>query len=807
MLRNFIIITFRSLSTHRIYSFINVFGLAVGMACALLVAIFVLNETSYDKFYKDADQIYRVTVSGKLKGKKLNIAVTAPPMAKTLVDEYPDIKLSTRVARFGAWLVSYKDKHINEDNFLFADPNFFNMFSFKLLEGNRDSVLSKPRSIVLTQTAARKYFGDEDPVGKHLRIETDTNLYTVTGLMQDVPFNSHMHFDMLGSLVTFERHLQNIWVTHNVYTYIKVRKGCNIDSLTVAVNKLVVKYVAPQVKKYLGVPLSSFPEGKHTIKYHLQSLRSIHLYSNLDNELEPNGKALYVYSFSIIAILILLIACLNFMNLSTANSANRAREVVLRKVMGSERKLLIFQFLTESVLFSFMALLIALLIAELAMPAFNKYLSINLNFQVIKNWPAAIVIILFTFLLGIMAGNYPAFFISGYDPVKVLHGNLNKGVKNRQVRSIFVIFQFTISILIIILSMVVLAQVDYMLNKKLGFDKERIVVIRRPDALKDKIDDFKKEILKNPNIESVTNSNSIPGRDFMSSSYIFESDSVRETLLMNLIFVNYDFQDAFKLQMDKGRFFSKSVPSDSFTCVINETAARTIGQAKVIGNYLEMAGELKKYPRKFKIIGVVKDFHFETVDKPIEPLVMSLMPGNWEGYLNVRINSRGIDKSVKFLEETWKKYTSEYPFVSFFLDQDFDQNYRSVIRTGKVLIIFSVISVLVACLGLFGLVLFTSNQRTNEIGIRKAVGATFYRIIFMLLKETIRLILLSTVIAWGLAYLFSRLWLKNFYSRIQLSPRYFIFASLIVLSLSVLVVSYQCYIASRRDPGEAMKVE
>ena len=681
------------------------------------------------------------------------------------------------------------------------------MFSFKLLEGNRDSVLAKPRSIVLTQTAAQRYFGNEDPVGKHLRIETDTNLYTVTGLMQDVPFNSHIHFDMLGSLVTFEKHLQNIWVTHNVYTYVRVKKGTNIDSLTVGINKLIAKYVAPQVKKYLGVPLSSFPEGEHTIRYHLQPVRSIHLFSHLDNELEPNGKALYVYSFSVIAVLILLIACLNFMNLSTANSANRAREVVLRKVMGSERKLLIFQFLTESVLFSFMALFIALLMAELAMPAFNRYLSINLNFQVLKNFPAIVTIILFTLLLGVLAGNYPAFFISSYDPVKVLHGNLNKGVKNRRVRSAFVVFQFTISILIIILSMVVLAQVDYMLNKELGFEKERIVVIRRSDALKDKINDYKQDILKHPNVESVTNSNSIPGRDFMSSSYIFESDSVRETLLMNMIFVNYDFQEAFKLQMVKGRFFSMTVPSDTFTCIINQTAAREIGQSTIIGNRLEMAGELKKYPRKFKIIGVVKDFHFETVDKPIEPLVMLLMPGNWEGYLNVRIKSKGVDKTVKFLEETWKKYTSEYPFVSFFLDQDFDQNYRSVIRTGKVLIIFSVISILVACLGLFGLVLFTSNQRTNEIGIRKAVGATFYRIIFMLLKETVRLILLSTIIAWGLAFLFSKLWLKNFYSRIQLSPRYFIFASLIVLSLSVLVVVYQCYAASRRDPGDALKME
>lgn len=807
MFKNFVIITLRSLSTHRIYTFINVIGLAIGMACAILIAIFVLNETSYDRFYKDADRIYRVTVDGKLKGKKLKIAVTAAPMAQALVNEYPEIVMSTRIARFGAWLVSYKNKHVNEDNFLFADPDFFRLFSLHLLKGNPDSVLAKPREIVLTQSTARRYFGNEDPVGKHLRIEMDSNLYTVTGVVQDVPFNSHFHFDMLGSLVTFEKHLQNIWVTHNVYTYIKVRENTNIDRLSVAINKLVPEHVAPQVKKYLGVPLSSLPGGKHTIRYHLQPLTSIHLHSHLDNELEHNSRALYVYAFSIIAILILLIASLNFMNLSTANSSNRAREVILRKVIGSERKLLIFQFLIESVLLSFIALLIALLIAELAMPAFNKYLSINLNFTRLKNFPAIFFIVSFTLFHGILAGSYPAFFISSYDPVKVLHGNLNKGIKNRTVRSVFVVFQFTVSLLIIILTMVVYAQVDYMLNKKLGFDKERIVVIRRPDALKDKIEDFKREILQHPNIEAVTNSNSIPGRDFISSSYIFKSDSIRETILMNLIFVNYDFREAFRLHMVKGRFFSNTVPSDSFACVINQTAARAIGVPDIIGNSLEMAGVMNKFPKKFKIIGIVKDFHFETVDKPIEPLVMSLMPGNWEGYLNVRINSRGIDKSLKYLEETWKKYTSEYPFVSFFLDKDFDQNYRSVIRMGRVLVIFSIISVLVACLGLFGLVLFTSNQRTQEIGIRKAVGATFFRIMFMLLRETLRLIILSTFIAWVLAYLFSRLWLRNFYSRIQLTPRYFVFAFFIVFMLSILVVLYQCYIASRRDPGEALKAE
>jgi putative ABC transport system permease protein len=357
------------------------------------------------------------------------------------------------------------------------------------------------------------------------------------------------------------------------------------------------------------------------------------------------------------------------------------------------------------------------------------------------------------------------------------------------------------------MSLVVFAQVDYMLNKDLGFVKERILVIRRPDALKDEIDNFKKEILRFPNIESVANSNSIPGRDFQSSTFTIEGDSAIKNILMNHIFVNYDFQKTFGLSLAEGRFFSPSIDSDNSACVINETAARAIKQVKITGRQLIMPGFTKKEGKKFQIIGIVKDFNFETVDKEIEPLVILIMPGNWEGYLNVRINANNVDKTIKHLENTWSKYTKEYPFLYFFLNQDYDRNYRSVIRTGRVLLIFAFLSIFLACLGLFGLVSFTSNQRIREIGIRKAVGATYYQIIILLIKESLLLILVASFFAWVAAYLFSKIWLKEFYSRITLSPMYFILASLIVLTLAILVVLYQSYLAARRDPGMALKAE
>ncbi|MBA7531339.1 hypothetical protein ES705_23551 [subsurface metagenome] len=807
MLKNFIVISLRSLATHKIYTFINILGLAIGMASVLLITIYVLHELSYDKFHRNADQIYRVTVHGKLRGIDLNAAVTAPPMAEALVEENDAVIRSTRIGHFDAWLVSNGDIKYNEDNFLFTDSNFFRLFSFNLLKGNPDSVLIKPRSIVLTESTAKKYFGDEDPIGKKLRIETEENYYTVTGLMEDVPDNSHFHFDLLGSIVTLEKYIPDIWLSHLFYTYIQVKESTDIVVLKKDINRFVEKYVTPQVEEILGTTLASFSEGEQAFRYDLQKLTRIHLYSNLDNELEVNGRALYVYTFGVIAMLILIITSLNFMNLSTANSSNRAREVVLRKVIGSERRILIFQFLTESVLFSFIALVFALLITELAMPGFNNYLGVNLQFNVLKNLPAVFSIILFTMVLGLSAGSYPAFFISSYEPVKVLHGILNKGVKNRRVRSVFVIFQFFVSILIIIVSLIVFAQVEHMLNKELGFTKERILVIRRPDALQDQINDFKLEILQHPNIESVTNSNSIPGRKFIATSYIVEDDSTRKNYIMNHIFVHHDFREAFGLQMVEGRFLSSSITSDTAVCVINEAAARELNMDSILGTQLEMPGFAEEKGKKFKIIGVVRNFHFESVDKEIEPLVISLMPGNQEGFLNVRLSSKGIEKSIKYLEETWEEYTSEYPFIYFFLDKDFDQNYRSVIRTGRILYLFSLLSIFVACLGLFGLVSFTSNQRIREIGIRKSMGATFYQIIYLLLKETVVLLLIASAIAWIAAYFFSRVWLRDFYSKISVSPKCFILASAIALVLAILVVLYQCFTASRRNPSEALKME
>jgi putative ABC transport system permease protein len=806
MFKNFIIITLRSLWNNKVYTFINILGLAIGMAGALLIGIYLLKELSYDNFHKDSERIFRITTIGKLKGKDINIAMSSGLMGKALKEEINCVEEATRIARIGAWLIANDSIRYNEDAVLFADSNFFRLFSFKFVYGNPDSALKISRSMVITRSTARKYFGNRNPVGEKLKVERDTILFTVTAMIEDLPANSHFHFDIMGSLKTYEKFLNNLWLHHNVYTYFKVAEKTDIHVLEKQINQFVGKYVSPEIEEYLGISQEEFNKNKNAYRFVIQPLRKIHLHSHLDVELENNANPLYVYTFGIIALLILIIACLNFINLSTASSANRAREVILRKVIGSERIMLIAQFITESVIFSYIALIISFLIVELTIPFFNNYLEIGLEFNLLINLPVIILILCFTFLLGIIAGCYPAFIISSYDPVRVLHGKLNKGVKNKKIRSVFVTFQFFVSILIIILSQIVFAQVHYMLNKELGFEKNRIVVVRRPDALKEKIDNFKEDILSSPNIEAVTNSNSIPGRDFRTSAFIIDTGSGRVNVIMNQIFVGPDFNEALGLKMSDGRFFAHD-KSDSNTCVINETAARIIGVKNPIGKYLLLPGYLKKEGIRISIIGIVKDFHFQSVDKEIEPLVISLMPGNWEGYLNVRVKGDDLDKSIKFLEKTWSKYTSEYPFVYFFLDQDFDQNYRSVINTGKILFMFSILSLFVACLGLFGLMLFTSFQRMHEIGIRKAVGASFYQIIYLLVKETVYLIIIASLFAWSVAWIFSKIWLREFNTRIDLSPKYFIIATGIAFILGLAVVFYQCFIAAKCEPGDALKSE
>jgi putative ABC transport system permease protein len=803
MLRNFIKVTLRHISAHKSFTAINILGLSIGIACSLIIFIYVLNETSYDKFHSNASQIFRVTVHGQLHGVKFDVATSSGMIAKADNSEINQVKQITRAAKFGAWLISNGNKQYNEDNLFFVDTNFLKVFDgFKLLSGNKDSLFYFPGSMVLTEKTALKYFGTTSVVGKKLNVEANERPFVITGVLENPPSNTHIPFDMLASLVTYDKNASH-WTTNNVYTYVQLKDNVSADTVLKQINSYARKFVLKDLETAFD---NAFAPGD-SYSFQLQRLTDIHLHSELLGEMEQNSKAIYVYSFAIVALLVLIIACLNFMNLSSANSINRSQEVILRKVSGAGRREIILQFITESVIYSFVALILSLLLIELILPAFNSYLKIDLDFHSFKSLPATIAITIFAIIVGIFAGSYPAYIISKFEPAKIIQGSLGQGLKNSKVRAIFVVIQFSISITIITLSIIIFSQTRYMMKKDLGFDNEHIMVIRRSDALKMKIDDFKREIGNFHGVISATNSNSIPGRDFNSTTFKLKDDKNSSALLLNQVFVNYDFCKAFNLEMLQGRFFDPQVSSDSFSCVINESAARLIGLSYPVGSILEQPKIFKKFSSNYTIIGVVKDFHFQSVDKPIQPLIMCFMRGNLEGYINVKISPSNYTRTISEIETTWKKYAPDYPFVYFFLNEDFNKNYDSLVRLGRIFVVLSMLAIFIASLGLFGLISFILNHRYREIGIRKALGASVFGLIIMMIKETMKLLLISAVIAWILSFILSKWWLNSFYYHISLSCFYFIISAIIVMVISLSTVVYKAYRTSVINAGDSLKYE
>ena len=805
MIKNFIKVTLRNIAGHKVFAAINIFGLSIGIACALIIALYINHELKYDKFHSDVESIHRVTLYGKLRGIEFRGATSSAKVAKHLGDETRDVSEILRITRLGAWLIANDSVRFNEDNLLFVDANFFAFFDgFEVLEGNAEEMLKDPRSIVLTDESAFKYFGTTSGlIGKTLKVETREKPYKITGIIKTPPKYSHIQFDMLASFNTFEKLLSMSWASNNVYTYVKIHDNVKEDSVVNALNRLYEKYIREEMTQNYSDVFSS----EDIYQFNLQKLTDIHLHSNLEAELQPNGNAVYVYSLGIIAILILVIACLNFMNLSTANSTNRSFEVSLRKVVGANKVSLVGQFLVESIIVSFIALIFALLLAEILLPYFNTFLGLELEFGLIANFGAVTLILVVTTFLGILAGIYPAFFIASFNPVEILSNKFVRGLRSSKIRAIFVVLQFFISIVIVVLTVVIFSQVKFMLNKELGFNKENVLVIRRSDALEDNLSQFKKEIAQLPEVLNSTNSNSIPGRDFYLNAFKLRGTTESSAILFNQVFVNYDFFETFELKLEKGRFFDGDVASDTFACVLNQRAVDLLGLSYPIGSELIQPTMVKHKAMNYKVIGVVQDFHYQGLSKAIEPLVICLMPGNWEGYLNVRIDGPISVETLASIEKVWYKYAPEYPFVYFNLDEDFNKNYEEFIMLGRVFIIFSFLAIFVACLGLYGLIAHTANQRVREIGIRKSLGASVITLVGLLSGEVVKLLLFSTVLAWLAAYFIIEFWLADFYYKIGVTLYPFLLGLLVVIAVVLPTLLYHAFKTARTNPGISLKYE
>lgn len=811
MIKNYVRIAIRNLFKHRGFSLINIIGLTVGLTCCFLILLFVRDELSYDKYNQNSDRIYRVILHGRISNSTFNMAVSCSPVGPTLKNELPEVKNFARLFNAGIPVIRYRDKVFSEDRFYWADSTFFDVFTLPFIKGNPKTALVKPNSVVITESTAKKYFGNDNAIGKILNSDNRRD-YIVTGVIKDVPRNSHFHFDFLGSLSSYNNIMQDQrWLSNNLYSYVLLDKGVTYDMIKDKMENVVLKYVAPQVKQALGVSFEQLKKSGAIYHYTLQPLEDIHLYSHLDNELEPNSDIQYVYIFALIALGILLIACINFMNLATARSAMRAKEVGIRKTLGSKKSQLVWQFIFESVLMSTIAVIFAAFLAELFLPFFNEITGKNITFGLNEGLTLIPLFIVFALIVGILAGSYPAFFLSAFDPVTVLKGNTLKGGKNSYLRSTLVISQFAVSIILIIGTFVVKEQLDYIQNKKLGFNKDQIVLVKKTDDIGRQIESFKRELLSNPDITSVSNSNTYPGGpNFGGNAFVAGGESGDKSQLVMMMGADYGFTDTYQIQMKEGRYYSTEHPSDTLNAiVVNEETVKIFGIKDPIGKTIIAVGNTPETSRKFTIIGVTKDFNFESLHSKIRPLAIRLfVPGRGFGrYTAVRVAAGNIKNTLNYIEEKWHKLAGAQAFEYNFFDQEFAKLYKSEERTGKLFTSFSILAIIIATMGLFGLVAFITERRTKEIGIRKVMGASIGEIVFLLSKEFSKWVLFANILAWPLAFYLMNNWLKDFAYRVNIAIWIFPVAGFLVLLVSLLTVSSLTIRAARANPANSLKYE
>jgi putative ABC transport system permease protein len=803
MFKNYFKIAFRNLIRFKAYSLINIFGLAIGIAACIFILLFVRDELSYDKFNKKGDRIYRVHSKGKILGNEFNLAVSPAPLGETMVSDFPEVIQSVRLNYNANMLIRYKENVFIETRFFWVDSTIFDVFTIPFIQGNPKTALNEPHTIVLTETTAKKYFGSEDPIDKIMNMEDGTP-YTVKGVIKDCPANSHFHYDMFASLSSWGGGERNkFWVSNSFYTYILLKKGASASELQNKMPAFAEKYAGPQLQQVLGITFDEAKKRGYNYEFIMQPLLGIHLNSHLDYEIEPNSDIRYVYIFSIIAVFILLIACINFMNLTTARSSIRSKEVGIRKVLGSNQIKLVKQFLTESILLTFFAVLIAIVMVEIFLTSFSRLAGKDLHTNYFDNPITVPALIITVLIVGFLAGSYPAFFLSKFQPVKVLKGKLNDA-KNSWLRNGLVVFQFAITIVLFICTFIVYNQMQFVQNTRLGFNKDHVLVIERAWALENHSQAFKDELLQNSNIISASNTDNLPGRQFGQTVFKPEDAPQSQQYPLAIMSVDYDFAKTLGLQLSSGRFFSRDNKADSSSIVLNENAVKLMEIKDPIGKRVGLpnpGGVLF-----FTIIGVLKDFHYESLHQRIRPLAIVLNSGQ-TAYLPIRLRPADISGTISLIEDEWKKFVPGKPFEYFFLDEDFNKLYQSEMKTGQIFTSFSVLAILIACLGLLGLTIFTVERRIKEIGIRKVLGASISTIVFLISKEFLKWVLIANLIAWPIAYYFMNKWLENFAYRAEMNVWIFFLSAFIALLIALLTVSSQTIKAATANPVKSLRYE
>ncbi len=817
MIKNYFKIAWRTILKNRATFTINIVGLSLGITSCLLITLFVVDELSYDRFNENSDRMARVLLNAKMGDEIIKESTVMAPVARTFVEELPEVVDATRIVRAAERTkVTYNGNTLRKGKMAMADANLFQMFSLALIKGDPNTVLDRPRSVVLTQEQAKAYFGEEEPLDKTIQIHDigifapsgyvdNSGFYTVTGIMEQIPDNSHFHFDLIASMASNADADNQSWLSGSYHTYLLFAEGADLGGMEAKLSGITKKYMGPQLKKGLGMDYGEFLEAGNHVGFFMQPLTDIHLHSELSGQLEQGGQAGTVYMFAAIALFMLLIACFNFMNLSTAGASKRLKEIGIRKVLGSDRKRLVTQFLTESFMATFLAMGIGLLLFLLALPYFNQLSGKSLTYDLLLNPRVMVALVGLTALVSLMAGGYPAFFMSSFKPIQALKNKFSF-VGGKGVRSGLVVFQFAISISLIIGTLVVGRQMDFIQNKDLGYDREELIVVRDAGLLGNDFGPFREELRKDPRILNMTTSAFVPaGPTDTNGATLYSKRDPTQQLRTKVFNIDEEYLPTLGIKLLKGRNFSKDFGSEQNNIIINETAVKTFGlDGNPVGQTLVESTDLEGGRATLTIVGVVKDFHSRSLHEPIQPLLMKYNP--YYGLI-VKAKAGDIADLIALMENRWKSFGSKEVFGYALLDELYNETYLRERNMNSILQYFSFLTIFVACLGLFGLVTFTAQQRFKEIGIRKVLGSSVPQIVVMLAKDFLKLVLISMLIAFPFGYYAMDKWLQGFAYSIDIDWWIFAVAGVVTVLIAFLTISFRSIKAALANPVQSLRME
>ncbi len=807
----------RIFNRYKGFSFINLFGLIIGITSCALIAIYIVNELSYDKHHINSENIYRVAVKRSYPNQEIKSAATQRPFADYLRSNFPEVINAARVSkeRAGNVIVKNGEKSFYENHLIFSDNNLFEIFTIPFIKGDPEAALSDPFSIVISEETANKYFGESNPIGKILSLKfkggNEFFDYYISGVFENHEnIKSHLNYDLIA---TYKNHPyvgspdeQDNWEGLNLYTYIQLQSGLDIKKIEEKLNKKAIDKIALMLREELNISYEEYTAAGNGFSYFLQPLTSIHLYSDLSDELEINGDILYVYLFSVIAVMVLVLAGINFMNLSIARYSTRLKEIAVRKVFGSQRKQLIVQFLSESFVISFLALILSVIFVPVVLPYINSITGLDLSFNLLNYFLIIIGLSVFVVMTGLLSNLYPALYLSSNSPYFLLKGILFWGSsKKNRITNGMVVFQFVISISLIICTLVIAEQNKYLLNKKLGFEKDQVLIIEGSESVLGKSESFRNSLENYSDILSVTNSQAVPGNSIGITRLYIKDKPENKGSSVEWLTVGFNYLETFGLKLISGRDFNEEIGSDSMAVILNETAVKSL-------NLENPVGEIVLYEdRPYTIIGVLEDFHFSSLHRKIQPMaIFGPDPYNQNRpnqILALRIKKTNVQETINYIRERWGEFTQEQQFIFSFLDKKINSLYQRDLKTRNLFAFFTIDAILIGCVGLFGLSSFAIRRKTKDIGTRKVLGATTYQIIILVSSEFIKLVLTAYLVAVPISYFSMTLWLNEFAYSISLKIDLFIIGAVISILLTTLTVGYQTLTTALSNPIKALKYE